>query len=271
MWDDKRAIYIKDFGRWVWDLLPVTGCIDMNFSWVPYKPTVGCFIRNVLPKDTVVPIIQGKLKGKKWVINSSNIECALGSYEYEKVKIFEREVTNSSIVYDIGANVGYYTIMASILVGLDGKVFAFEPLPSNIGYLKKHIYINNCNNIFIIEAAVSDRCGTSQFHESTSNLMGHLSSDGNLLVNTVCIDELIRYNKIPVPSIIKMDIEGAELVALQGLKSTLTHNNIKLFLSTHSSILHIKCIDFLKSLDFKLEPLCGRDLNNASEILAYKS
>ena len=217
-----------------------------------------------------MPILQGKLRGKKWIIGSSNIECALGSYEYEKRILFEKIISKSMVVYDIGANVGFYTLLASELVGKSGKVIAFEPMPGNLKCLRKHLEINKCTNVMVIDAAVSDKCGTVRFSEGQNNSVGHISENGNLAFNAVSIDTLIRDEIIAPPNCIKMDIEGAELLALKGAKSMLINYNPNILLATHSPELHISCCDFLISLGYKLKALCGDDLNNTDEIFAYK-
>ena len=242
----------------------------MKFSWVPYKPQIGKLLKIILPNNMIVPILQGRLKGKKWIVGSSNIECALGSYEYEKKILFESTVSKSSVVYDIGAHVGFYTLLAQILVG-DGKVIAFEPVPRNLKYLKKHLEINNCTNVIVIETAVSDKSGISHFNEGPDSSMGHLSEDGNLTVNTVSIDKLVGSGEIPAPDHIKIDVEGAELFVLKGAKSTLSNYSPEIFLATHSPQIHIDCCNFLASLGYKLKPIVGDDLHTTSEIFAYKN
>ena len=62
----------------------------MKFSGVPYKPQIGKLLKIILPRNMIVPILQGRLRGKKWVIGSGNIEYALGSYEYGKRILFEK-------------------------------------------------------------------------------------------------------------------------------------------------------------------------------------
>ena len=69
--------------------------------------------------------MQGKIRGKKWVVGSGNHGYWLGWYEYDKRILFEKTVTKQSIVFDIGAHVGFYTLLASELVGPGGKVYAF--------------------------------------------------------------------------------------------------------------------------------------------------
>lgn len=244
----------------------------MKFSWIPFKPQIGKLLKLILPSDMIVLIWQGRLKGKKWIIGSSNIECALGSYEYEKRILFEKEVSKSSVVYDIGAHAGFYTLLASELVG-GGKVIAFEPVPRNLKYLKKHLEINRCNNVMVIEAAVSDKSDIAHFNEGPNSSMGHLSENGDLTINTVSIDELVGNGKIPAPDYMKIDVEGAELLVLKGAKSILSDYSPKIFLATHSHRVpnvHIDCCDFLASLGYKLKPIIGNDLYNTREIFAYK-
>ena len=89
----------------------------MNFSWVPCATHVGKLLKMILPKGMIVPILQGRSRGKKWIIGFGNMEYWLGSFEYEKRILFEKEVSKSSVVYDIGAHVGFYTLLASELVG----------------------------------------------------------------------------------------------------------------------------------------------------------
>ena len=85
-------------------------------------------------------------------------------------------------------------------------MIAFEPVPQNLKYLKKHLEINNRTNVIVIAAAVSDKNGISHFNEGPSSSMGHLSEDGNSTVNTVVIDELVGNGEIPAPDYIKIDV-----------------------------------------------------------------
>jgi predicted methyltransferase len=94
-----------------------------------------------------MPILQGKLRGKKWSVGSCSHGCWLGRYEYKKRIIFENTVRQGNTVLDIGAYVGFYTVLASILVGPTGKVHAFEPLPRNLEYIKEHLRLNNITNV----------------------------------------------------------------------------------------------------------------------------
>ena len=117
----------------------------MNFSAVPYHSWLGRVLRfplRLLPPETIVPILQGRLRGKRWIVGSGNHGCWLGSYEYEKRRAFEQTISAGNIVFDVGAHVGFYTLLASTLVGPTGRVVAFEPAPRNLRYLKEHLRLN---------------------------------------------------------------------------------------------------------------------------------
>lgn len=123
---------------------------------------LGKFLRKTLdliPNGSEVRILRGPLRGKKWIKGAGVNSYWLGSYENEKVKIFKKFVKKGRVVFDIGANVGYYSLLAANLVGPSGKVFAFEPLRSNFEHLKKNADINFYRNIFPFEVAVSDKSG----------------------------------------------------------------------------------------------------------------
>lgn len=243
----------------------------MNLSAISDKSLLGKVLRfplRLIPPQTVLPIMQGRLKGKKWIVGSTNHGCWLGSYEYVKRILFERTVRENSVVLDVGAHVGFYTLLASVLVGPRGKVFAFEPFPANLVYLKEHLRLNRIDNVIVVEAAVADECGKVFFDEGPSSSMGRISQNGRLQVETVAIDELVAKRELPAPDHIKIDIEGAEALALLGAKSTLAQFHPTIFLATHGSSIHQECCRLLHSLDYKLQPIDGMNLESSSEILA---
>jgi FkbM family methyltransferase len=242
----------------------------MNFSGISGRSLLGKaarFALRFIPADTVMPILQGPLRGKRWIVGSSNHGCWLGSYEYDKRRVFERMIAQGDIVYDIGAHVGYYTLLSSILVGDCGQVVAFEPLPANLVYLKQHLKLNRIANVALVEAAVSDHGGYACFHPGSNNYMGYIADDGILTVKSVSLDELYANDQIPVPDLIKIDVEGAEILVLSGAKNLLTAKRPILFLATHGIEIHRQCLIFLGDLDYRLQPLNGVDLENCDEIL----
>jgi FkbM family methyltransferase len=243
----------------------------MNFSGISNKSLVGKILRsplNLIPKTTQMPILQGRLKGKKWIVGSSQHGCWLGSYEAEKQHLVEKIVTPNSIVFDIGAHTGFYTLLASVLVGEKGKVFAFEPLPKNIYYIKEHLRLNKINNVTLIEAAVSDHNGKTYFETTASSFEGHITDSGDLEVNTVGLDQLMANGEIIAPHYMKIDVEGAEMLLLTGAKSLLTNYHPTIFLATHGDEVKKQCCELLLSLGYQLKPIDNLSLDDTSEIIA---
>lgn len=242
----------------------------MNFSGINKKNIIGKVLRfplQLIPKNTVVPILQGKLKGKKWIVGSSTHGCWLGSYEYEKQKLFEKEIKPGMAVYDIGSNVGFYTLLASQLVGEQGSVYAFEPVPRNIFFLKKHLQINKVKNVRVIGKAVTTNESTVQFSLGSDCSSGFVSKDGSISVDSVSLDKFIEQGN-PLPDLIKMDIEGGEYLALQGAENILKKSKPIIFLATHGKQVHLNCIDFLQSIDYKIYSLHGENIADTNELIA---
>jgi len=243
----------------------------MNISAITDQNLLGKLARlplKLIPGETKAPILQGRLKWKRWIVGSGNHGCWLGSYEYHKRVIFERRVREKKIVFDIGAHVGFYSLLASVLVGPEGKVFAFEPVPRNLHYLKEHLRLNNLRNVQVINAAVSDRHGTSWMEEGRHSSTWRLAPQGPLQVRTLSLDNAVSAGELPAPDCMKIDVEGAETLVLSGAKSILRNLHPIIFLSTHSRALNERCCKLLASLGYQLEVIGGGNPEDSREILA---
>jgi FkbM family methyltransferase len=136
-------------------------------------------------------------------------------------------VAAGDTVYDIGANVGYVSLSLAKRVGSKGHVVAFEPVPQNLRLLRTNIENNQLSNVKIFDVAVSDRRGEAIIRISenlaTASLVWHKGDRGavELVIKTVIIDDLIEAGDLPIPSFIKIDVEGAEGPALLGMHRTL--------------------------------------------------
>jgi len=218
--------------------------INISTLQNPLGNLLRLFLR-VIPPETIIPVIQGELKGKKWIKGSGVNSYWLGTYELEKQKLFAKTITNDDVVYDIGANVGFYTLIASFLAK---KVYAFEPLPKNIAYLKEHIALNNRRNVEVLPFAVADVNSKVSFLEGSSSLDGKIG-DGKMFVDCITLDKL----SITPPTIIKIDVEGKELELLEGGKNLLMKYKPKLFLATHNDELKSNCMEFLKKVGYEIK------------------
>jgi len=210
-------------------------------------------------------IFFGKLKGYKWIYSVGYSSYWMGTYEKIITDLFEKFIKDNMVIYDIGANIGYYTLIASKLVGANGKVYAFEPFPKNILYLRKHININKIKNVEIFEKAVSNFVGKAKFSNGDNIVANTLCSDSPIFqneklieVDSISLDYLIENGEIFPPELIKMDIEGAEYDALLGSFNILSKYHPIIFLSTHNcqnTGVHRKCLDLLTNLGYKISYL----------------
>lgn len=228
----------------------------INFSKISKNTLLGGLLRfflKFIPKNSVVLILQGRLRGKKWIKNSGVNGYWLGSYELEQTKNFEKLVKEGDVVFDIGANVGFYSLLAAELVGEKGKVFVFEPLFQNYEYLRKHIELNGYKNIKPFNIAISDKEGKEFFSKSLSSATGHLVDSGEIKVNTIAIDDWIKEKKLPIPNILKIDVEGAEDLVLKGAQSILKKFKPLIFLSLHSEKAKNNCFEILRNCGYNLE------------------
>jgi FkbM family methyltransferase len=205
-----------------------------------------------LAPNVVVPVLSGSLRGKLWIVASGLHSCWLGTFERGRQESISREVHSNTVFYDIGANVGFYTLLASKLVG-GGRVFAFEPAPRNRVYLQRHLHLNRASNVEIMDFAVSDTNGQSTFATERTGYAGHLSDDGDIRVSTVTLDSIVESGKTPVPDYIKMDIEGGELLALRGAAGIFQRYKPVLFLSTHGRSVHVECRSLLESWGYVVQ------------------
>jgi FkbM family methyltransferase len=234
----------------------------------PVKGKLPSFPGRLLRPGMVLPILSGRLMGKRWIVGAGPHSCWLGTYEREKQALFSKTVSREDTVFDIGGNAGFYTLLASRRVGRHGKVYAFEPLPRNLETLQKHLELNKCSNVSVIEAALSYKNGFAFFDGGPGGERAQLASSGQQRVWTCTLDTLLELGQIPLPDIIRMDIGGGEFAALCGAKTLLSRAHPTIFLSTHGLIPHRECCAFLEMLGYRLAGIGGKPLEQSSEILA---
>ena len=151
------------------------------------------------------------------------------SYEPATTFVFERLVAPGDLVVDVGAHWGYFTLLAATLCGETGRVIAFEPHPRNASILTKNLQANRLDNVDVVGKAVSDGEGLAKLflsRESSGNSLisvppGAEFSRGqgdHLLVETITLDDFFA-PPCRKPTLVKIDIEGAELAALDGMKT----------------------------------------------------
>jgi len=221
----------------------------------------------LIPRERPLRVVKGPLRGARWVPGSGVHGYWLGRYEPEEVAVFTSLVHSGAALFDVGAHVGYYTLVASRLVGPSGQVVAFEPNPRNLGYLRRHVLLNDCANVRVIAAAVADVAGQATFEEGASDAEGALASGGRLDVEVVTLDAL-AYDTPGVhpPSVLKIDVEGAEQRVLLGAERILAEAQPDILLSTHGRENYVGCQVTLARFGYQVRRMSDHALG--TELLA---
>jgi len=149
-------------------------------------------------------------------------------HEAQSTKFLKGLLKKGDVVIDIGANIGYYVLIESKIVGKKGKIFAIEPSKRNFKLLTKNIKLNKAKNVKTFNFAVGDKDGyvefieTQQSNRSYVNLLsGEDATAKKYRVKMRSLDSFVKENEIEKVSLIRMDIEGFEAYALKGMQNIL--------------------------------------------------
>lgn len=183
----------------------------------------GRRMRSPLKSDNV------EIDGHKMFLDSlDSLRLSInGVYEEFETEIVKKIIKKGDVVIDVGANIGYYTLIFAKLVGQEGKVFAFEPEPTNFNILKKNVKINEYENVILINKAVSNKTGKMTLDLDEINKGGHSISKNNsektIEIESTKLDDYFKTYDGNI-NFIKLDIEGAEVEAIKGMSETIEKN-----------------------------------------------
>jgi FkbM family methyltransferase len=174
-------------------------------------------------------IAQGAGAGLLLDPGNSNPAYGSGNNELPVQGELLRHLAPGAIFYDVGANVGFFSVIAARIVGPRGSVFAFEPVSTNARYIRRNARLNKLHNIVLVRKAVTDSigradlCVTEYAGGAVLASADHRSPDvvGTTKVDTVSIDHLVFDLSFPAPTVVKIDVEGAESSVLRGMKRVL--------------------------------------------------
>lgn len=177
-----------------------------------------------LLRSGVHPIAEGPARGMLIDVEGSRPSYVLGTTEPLLQRFLSDHLTPGATMYDLGANVGFFTLIGAALVGPTGRVVAVEPSPANVAALERNVALNGLRHVIVREAAVSDETGRAFFDPSDNDQSGRLADTGEPVLTTT-VDDLVRGDGY-VPDLIKIDVEGAEDRVIAGMASTLTHHPV---------------------------------------------
>lgn len=239
-------------------------------------PRLGLGLRDALERllrrfagSRTVTIAEGAAGGLKFRGARAGLAFADGLYELPVQRALEEALRPGDVFIDIGANVGFFTVLGARLVGPSGSVYAFEPVKENAEAVRRNVDLNGLGPVVVREEAISDASGQARIylthHDGGATLCstGVVPIDvaGETIVERRSLDELIAKGEVLPPNVIKLDVEGAEIEALRGMKDTLIQHRPQILYEVDDgdwNILeqrHHNVRAFLSELGYAIAPL----------------
>jgi len=187
-----------------------------------------------------VEISKGPAKGLHFNASGGPARYALGEIEPEVQALMQRVLRPGDVFYDVGASIGFFTVLGARVVGPEGRVVAVEPFPDAADRLRRNVELNGFASVTVEQAAVADTSRQGTFVGGEKLVWGWLLREGEargaegVEVSVVTIDDLVARGT-PPPSMIKLDVEGAEVLALRGAADTLARIRPAVVCETHGT------------------------------------
>jgi FkbM family methyltransferase len=228
---------------WASAALP-TSIIRRLYRLGPLTQALRSTLNQAAPSGmTQVEITAGLLVGASFRLDlQREKDLWLGTYEPDLQRKLRQVLAPGMVVYDVGANIGYLTVGIARLVGSNGRVVAFEPLPSNYLRLREAMKLNEFEGrVQAVQAAVGERPGTARFLVHASGGMGKLVGSAGrqaqyvdeIEVRVVQLDGFVAKGEGEAPDWIKIDVEGGEAKVLAGAEDLLRRARPGLLLELH--------------------------------------
>jgi FkbM family methyltransferase len=196
-------------------------------------------LNRVQPGESQIFDCQGALSGYRMCIDWTRFRSFVyGTWEPAVTSAIVATVQPGMTVIDIGAHIGYYTLLFAKCVGSAGQIFSFEPLAGNYALLQKNIGLNDLRQVHALNEAVFSRTGEITItvpDEQPNPGSGSVYLEAgaqNFLVHATTVDAFCQQSSIR-PDILKMDVEGAEYEVLRGAKATIDRFRPSMMIELH--------------------------------------
>jgi FkbM family methyltransferase len=195
-------------------------------------------------RDREVIIRNGIGKGLFINVGESAAAYTIGDFKSDLQSFIGSNLKVGAVFYDIGANVGFFSLLAARIVGPNGKVICFEPLPANLKRLIANVKRNEFWNVKVLPLAVGVTNEERLFQVSERPTWGKLKDIGSdkpdkyltdIKVTVRRLDDLLKQGTIDRPDYIKIDVEGAEVEVIEGAMETLLRYGPTLMVELHGT------------------------------------
>lgn len=248
---------------WAARLLP-SGFKQSLYRWKPLARLIRRGLNLAVPQGfSQVEAAAGLLRGMHLSLDlQTEKDYWLGTYEPGLQAAIGDLVKPGMIAYDVGANIGYISLALARQVGEAGKVFAFEALPANLERLRLNLALNELSaRVQVVGAAVVEAERPVEFWIGPSGGMGkadgsagrrEISYESSLVVEGISLDSFVYSAGNPPPQVVKLDIEGGEVLALPGMRRILAESRPLLFLELHGPEAAQAAWEVLQATNYRL-------------------
>lgn len=216
-------------------------------------------------EGSVVEIKQGLAAGLRWKRHHRYVNGYwIGHYELPIQEALQRELSQGQTFFDVGANAGFFTLVAARLVGAHGRCVAFDPLPYNIESIREQVELNSLSQCVVVPEAVGEHPGTATFSfASEGDSQAHLGGsrrpgEQGIEVKVTTLDLAMAQHG--APHFVKLDVEGAEAQVLKGAAQVLKQARPKWLIELHGPECERDVKRILSAHGYRFFDLHGQEL-----------
>lgn len=218
------------------------------------------------PRDGILPVKLGEFDCRFHVGTPEHLrmigKAGSGGWRPDVTEFLDRELHDGDVVYDVGSNIGVWSVFAARRVGANGRVIAFEPEPKTYEYLNDNFRLNDLANARAFQVALGDYTGEGGLHTGDDRLFSSLvaaraGQDRTEAVRVVEGDRFRQEESLPTPNVVLFDVEGFEYGAMSGLRQTLSDHACRAVIAQiHPTLLPPgvtgdEVMEFLRSCGFE--------------------
>ena len=223
---------------------------------LPILPPEPAFFHARLPGGGVVQLHPRETLGLSTLL--------YGGFETAEISCAIELAAPGMTAFDVGANIGIYSVAVGRVVGREGLVVAVEPDATNLSRLRDHLTLNSIANVLVVEAVAGDHDGVVElqladdpaFHSVAGIEVGHVAV-GTMSVPSVRLDRIWEDRGRPIVSIVKIDVEGLELSVLRGARAMITSSHPALLVEANDEARLALIRNELEPLGYRRIPRSG--------------